>query len=818
MKKISIIISTILIQVLLLSTFLFAQDNMQHLSEKFVINRLGKGWIRDIEFSPDGETFAVATTIGVWIYDSHTQNVVNKIQGFMGGAYAISYSNDGKILAAAHDDHTIRLWNPKNTNQNGDRNVFRGHKGVIHDVTFSHDLRGSMVASASADNSIRLWNTHTTDNKKKLTAILPYNDVVRTIEFSSDNKMLAGGSDDGVIKVWDAGTGEIIFNFNQHKDSVQELRFSPNRTKLISVSLDRTAILWSLVGEGGIINAPVQQRETVYAVQYSPDGKTFATGSDDKLIRVWDADSVTEMYSLQGHNDSVYEIDYSPDGSSIVSGSPDGTVFMWDTLGKRERYVISGHTGGIKALVYTNDNRIRACGTGLDGKLRIWDAGTSSELSILRDHIELTQAVAFSNDGERIASGGSVDGNIFLSNVLKILNNNPDNDNSVQTVFNGNHHGITATAISPANTILASGGADGKIHLMNIQTARELKILRGANSTITALTFVVDSTRLFSGEEDGTIRFWNTLTGSEVEDGFIGAFSGVTALAYSQNIGILAVGDMFGQINLFDFFEKEKKSILTQHTKKITSIIFSKDNLTLVSGSEDGTILLWDLQEILNNVEEHDKNSGRAIIPKKTPKAESDNQQEQSAQEIARKALASTVYLQRHNANGDIIGHGSGFFISPDKIATNYHVIEGSTSVLARQIGKDNWQPIEEIILTDQRHDLAILKLSNIVSPVLPLADSDNVQIGETIFVIGNPEKLEGTFSKGIVSAIRPVGKVIMIQIDAPISPGSSGGAVLSNKGEVIGVATLTRIGRNAQNLNFAIPSNYLKALLEKAK
>ena len=815
MKKISIIVSTIFLQALMLSTFLYAQDNLQHPSEKFVINRLGKGWIRDIEFSPDGEHIAVATTIGIWIYNSHTGVIENQFEGFMGNANAISYSPDGQQLAAAHQDLTIRIWEPTKKVQKDQITALRGHQHTIHDIKFSFD--GKKLASASADMSIRLWDLKNIeeDNKSKR---LPYKDVVRTVTFSSDSQLVAGGSDDGIIQVWDANTGDDIYFFSEHKASVQVVDFSFDRTKLASASLDGSVILWSLVGEGGKIQSTIRHDAPVYTVKFSPDGNTFATGTADRLIRLWDTKTERRNFTLRGHKDAVPSIDFSPDGTLLVSGSPDGTVFVWDVLGERIKVKIHGHTGGIKALSYTQDNRIRASGTGLDGKLRIWDAGTSSELSILRDHIELTQAVAFSKDGERIASGGSVDGNIFLSNVLKILNNNPDNDNSLQTVFNGNHHGITALAISPANTILASGGADGKIHLMNIQTARELKILRGANSTITALTFVVDSTRLFSGEENGTIRFWNTLTGNEVEDGFIGAFSGVTALAYSQNIGILAVGDMFGQINLFDFFQKEKKSILTQHTKKITSIIFSKDNLTLVSGSEDGTILLWDLQEILNNVEEHDKNSGRAIIPKKTPKADSDNQQEQSAQEIARKALASTVFLRLLNANGDIIGHGSGFFISSDKLATNYHVVEGATSVHARKIGKDNWHHIEDILITDQQHDLAILKLSNVVTSSLPLADSDNVQTGETVFVVGNPQQLEGTFSKGIVSAVRTQGKEIRIQIDASISPGSSGGAVLSNKGEVIGVATSTRIGRNAQNLNFAIPSNYLKALLDKVK
>ncbi|RKU09262.1 hypothetical protein C6501_15645 [Candidatus Poribacteria bacterium] len=817
MKKISFLILTLLLIKFQIIPSVSAQDTMNQNSQRFVKNRLGKGWIRDLEFSPDGKQFAVATTIGVWIYNSHTGEIENQFEGYMGGVYAISYSPDGKYIAAAHDDHTIRLWEPQNKIQDDLVPALRGHRGEIYAVTFSHDHTGSMLASASADKTIRLWKPHTSDDNEKLVAILPYNDFVRTVEFSLDNKMLAGGSDDGVIQIWDAGTGDRIYEFNEHTDSVQEVHFSIDRTQLVSVSLDGTAILWSLVGEGGRLHPPIQHNSPVYTVKFSPDGNSFVTGSADKLIRLWDTNTAEHINTLMGHKDSVSDIDYSPDGSSLVSGSSDGTVFLWDILGARTRFEILGHTGGIKALVYTADNRIRACGTGLDGKLRIWDAGTSSELSIIRDHIELTQAVTFSHDGEKIASGGSIDGTIFLSDVLEVLRNNIFVEDSLLATFKGNPHGITALAFSPANTILASGGSDGRIHLLDVSNSRELRILRGAQSTVTALAFVLDSTHLFSGEENGTIRRWDSLTGKEVGDGYMGSFSAITALAFSPNIRILAIGDVRGTIRLYDFAEERQEFIVTQHTRKITTLLFSEDNTTLISGSEDGTILLWDMHEILKDTEKQDNSPGRVIIPQQITPADN-SKPEKSAEEIARKAYESTVYLKMHNANGDIIGHGTGFFVDVNKLATNYHVIEGSTSVYARQIGKENWHLIEDTLATDKDHDLAILKLSGITTSILSLANSDTVQTGETVYVIGNPKGLEGTFSKGIVSAVRAIGINKWIQIDASISPGSSGGAVQNSKGEVIGVVSWSHRDPKAQNLNFIVPSNYLKVLLSTIK
>src|SRR5262249_45061622 len=110
--------------------------------------------------------------------------------------------------------------------------------------------------------------------------------------------------------------------------------------------------------------------------------------------------------------------------------------------------------------------------------------------------------------------------------------------------------------------------------------------------------------------------------------------------------------------------------------------------------------------------------------------------------------------------------------------------------------------------------DLVVLKISAGRSQALYLGNSEAVQVGETVYAVGNPQGLEGTFSQGIVSSIREVGTDKLLQITAPISPGSSGGPVLNGKGEVIGVSVATF--RGGQNLNFAIPSNYLKTLLAK--
>ena len=182
-------------------------------------------------------------------------------------------------------------------------------------------------------------------------------------------------------------------------------------------------------------------------------------------------------------------------------------------------------------------------------------------------------------------------------------------------------------------------------------------------------------------------------------------------------------------------------------------------------------------------------------------------------QEIAKRALDATVLLVMKDANGQILARGSGFFVQPNQIATNYHVIEGATAGTAKQVGQEIEYKITSFGTIDETQDLAILEVSDSDVQPLPLGDSNTVVIGDSVYVAGNPKGyLEGTFSHGLISAIRELSTGKLLQLTAPISSGSSGGPVLNNKGEVIGVS-VAQI-RDGQNLNFAIPSNYLNAII----
>ena len=162
--------------------------------------------------------------------------------------------------------------------------------------------------------------------------------------------------------------------------------------------------------------------------------------------------------------------------------------------------------------------------------------------------------------------------------------------------------------------------------------------------------------------------------------------------------------------------------------------------------------------------------------------------------------------------------HGSGFFIGEGLVATNAHVIDTAIRGTARLVQTQQTMDIEGYIAIDTNTDLAVLKVSNNTAPALTLGDSDTIRIGDLIYTLGNPQGLEGTFSEGRISNMLldiPGIEGKVIQFTAPISQASSGGAIVNTHGEVIGIASQTRY--DGQNLNFAIPVNALKQLMETA-
>jgi S1-C subfamily serine protease len=189
--------------------------------------------------------------------------------------------------------------------------------------------------------------------------------------------------------------------------------------------------------------------------------------------------------------------------------------------------------------------------------------------------------------------------------------------------------------------------------------------------------------------------------------------------------------------------------------------------------------------------------------------------QQLNAEQVAATILPRVVLIEINCDDGRTISQGSGFFVSGNLIATNRHVVQCGVKGSIKLTGQQSQRPITSIYVDDgSPYDLALINVEGPSAKPLPLSKGQNITVGKTVYVAGNPRGLEGTFSNGIISGIRKDERVI--QFTAPISPGSSGGPLINDSGEVIGVATAAV--KDSQNLNFAVEISLLNDLIDKVQ
>lgn len=191
-------------------------------------------------------------------------------------------------------------------------------------------------------------------------------------------------------------------------------------------------------------------------------------------------------------------------------------------------------------------------------------------------------------------------------------------------------------------------------------------------------------------------------------------------------------------------------------------------------------------------------------------------QRPMSVAELVRTVKPAVVYIATFDAKGQQEGLGSGFVVDPSGIVvTNLHVIQGAKGLSVKMADGEIYDRVD-ILDFDARRDIAVLKVRAFAKlPTVPLGDSDVVEIGEEAVAVGNPKGMEHTVSSGLISALRQDEGYRLIQISVPISPGSSGGPLFDRQGRVIGITTAQLRGEGVQNLNFAVPINYAKPLID---
>jgi WD40 repeat protein len=427
-----------------------------------------------------------------------------------------------------------------------------------------------------------------------------------------------------------------------HAGAVNSAAFSPDGTRIVTASADKTARIWD-AATGKQLAVLRGHQGAVNSAAFSPDGKHIVTASADKTVRIWDAETGKELMVLHG-GAQMSSAAFSPDSSRIVTASWDGTARIWDAATGEQLTVLRGHTLTVWSAAFSPDGR-RIVTASLDGTARIWDAATGKQLLVLREPAKAVQSAAFSPDGTRIVTAG-------WDKTARIW----DAATGKQLMVLSGHTGMVwSAAFSPDSTRVVTASLDGTARIWDAATGEQLMVLHGHTGFVLRAAFSPDGTRIVTASDDKTARIWRWTEGAGSR-GWIGAeIESVTQeIAKAQGLktaaGVFIVKPLLGgpgaragllpgdvitsvdhrpvqdadqllnwigdmapgapvALDLVRHGEEEHLTVtlgrrpatpgeqllvLRGHTDDVESAVFSPDGKRIVTASLDGTARIWD--------------------------------------------------------------------------------------------------------------------------------------------------------------------------------------------------------------------------------
>ncbi len=291
---------------------------------------------------------------------------------------------------------------------------------------------------------------------------------------------------------------EDIKTLSAHSKGVASVAFSPDGKTFATGSDDKTAKLWD-VATGNNISTLIGHSGTVYSVAFSPDGKTLATGSQDKTVMLRDVEPRNIPKTLSGHSGTVYSVVFSPDGKTLATGSMDNTAKLWDVATGKNIKTLSAHSKGVASVAFSPGGKTLATGSD-DRTATLWDVATGDIIKTLSGHSGTVRSVAFSPDGKTLATG-SFDGTAKLWDVAT--------GNIIKTLERHSPRSLFSVAFSPDGRTLASGTSHNTVEFRDVAAGNIIKTLSGHSAWVMSVAFSPDGKTLATGSDDDTAKLWD---------------------------------------------------------------------------------------------------------------------------------------------------------------------------------------------------------------------------------------------------------------------------------------------------------------------
>jgi WD40 repeat protein len=523
-------------------------------------------------YSPDGRYLVTGSTSKIRLWERVTGKCVRVFEGHSEPVKNISFSGDGRLLAAGSFDVRVPIWDVESGSL---LKMLSVDTGRVWSVSFSHD--GELLASGNSDNTIRLWKVASGD----LLRIIREAHIgwVNSVNISGDEKLLASSGGDGTIKLWQVVNGMLSQTFEGHTDIILSVSFSRNSKWLASASLDKTVRIWN-VENGQSLHVLTGHTDIVMSASFNNDGSQLASGSQDRTARIWDIKSGRLLQTFEGHTESVNSVSFCNDGKQLASGSSDGTVRVWDINITNDELQAYEKSEKVLAINFSSDEILLVSATQCGLVLQV--------RSLANGNLFRSKYINVNSSKEDKESVHQTVSNRMLNNLLwDVMSSHSIKKQGINMVI--------STYFNDSTVKLALANQNKKIDLWEMMDnqAQIVKTLEGHTSYISSMSFSRNGKSLATGSSDTTARVWDTASGWLLKtlEGHTGS---IYSLDWNNNGKLLATASVDRTIKLWDVESNKLLHTLKGHLDNVMNINFSPDGSKLASGGSDRIINVWD--------------------------------------------------------------------------------------------------------------------------------------------------------------------------------------------------------------------------------